>query len=126
MYKGPFLLHNNHVFLTYIHVAGNLESPSNLKLLLSCLSSLTVRNEYCQAVVKEHDGLKCMLDLLMDSNKHNKGIVTESLKLLKTLAGNDNVKKEIGESNGIHIIISAINDYVVRKTDSNILYHLFE
>ena len=55
-----------------------------------------------------------MLDLLMDSNKH-KGIVTESLKLLKTLAGNDNVKKEIGESNGIHIIISAINDYVVRK-----------
>ena len=56
-----------------------------------------------------------MLDLLMDSNKHNKGIVTESLKLLKTLAGNDNVKKEIGESNGIHIIISAINNYVVRK-----------
>jgi len=93
-------------------IKGNLESPSNLKLLLSCLSSLTVRNEYCQAVVKEHDGLKCMLDLLMDSNKHNKGIVTESLKLLKTLAGNDNVKKEIGESNGIHIIISAINDYV--------------
>ena len=57
-----------------------------------------------------------MLDLLMDSNKHNKGIVTESLKLLKTLAGNDNVKKEIGESNGIHIIISAINNYVVRKS----------
>ena len=63
--------------------------------------------------MKEHDGLKCILDLLVDSNKHNKGIVTESLKLLKTLAGNDNVKKEIGESNGIHIIISAINNYVV-------------
>ena len=91
----------------------NFESTSNLKLLLSCLSSLTVRNEYCQAVVKEHGGLKCILDLLIDSNKHNKGIVTEALKLLKTLAGNDNVKKEIGESNGIHIIISAINNYVV-------------
>ena len=61
----------------------------------------------------------------MDSNKHNKGIVTESLKLLKTLAGNDNVKKEIGESNGIHIIISAISNYVVRKTDLNMLNQRF-
>ena len=91
----------------------NVESPSNLKLLLSCLSSLTVRNEYCQAVAKEHDGLKYILDLLVDSNKQNKGVVTESLKLLKTLAGNDNVKREIGESNGIYIIVTAINNYLV-------------
>ena len=72
-----------------------------------------MRNEYCQAVVKEHDGLKCILDLLVDSNKQNKGLVNESLKLLKTLAGNDNVKKEIGESNGIYIIVSAISNYLV-------------
>ena len=70
-----------------------------------------------------HVTIKCILDLLIDSNKHNKGIVTEALKLLKTLAGNDNVKKEIGESNGIHIIISAINNFVVsnewKKVGSN-------
>ena len=92
----------------------NTESPSHLKLLLSCLSSLSVRNEYCEAVVKEHDGLKCILDLLVNSNHQNKGIVTESLKLLKTLAGNDNVKKEIGESNGIYLIVNAINNHLVR------------
>ena len=112
------------ICLKSIYIIENLESPSNLKLLLSCLSSLTVRNEYCQAVVKEHDGLKCMLDLLVDSNKHNKGIVTESLKLLKTLAGNDNVKKEIGESNGIHIIISAINNYVVRRNRAKSIHNI--
>lgn len=98
----------------FYYFAENAESPSHLKQLLSCLSSLTVRNEYCQAVVEEHDGLKCILDLLLDSNKQNKGIVSESLKLLKTLAGNDNVKRQIGESNGIYIIISAISNYLVR------------
>ena len=92
----------------------NVESPSNLKLLLSCLSSLSVRNEYCQSVVKEHDGLKCILDILVDANKHTKGVVTESLRLLKTLAGNDDVKREIGESNGIYIVIDAINKNIVR------------
>lgn len=90
-------------------IKENVESPSNLKLLLSCLSSLSVRNEYCQSVVKEHDGLKCILDILVDANKHTKGVVTESLRLLKTLAGNDDVKREIGESNGIYIVIDAIN-----------------
>ena len=50
----------------------------------------------------------------MDANKHTKGVVTESLRLLKTLAGNDDVKREIGESNGIYIIIDAINKNIVR------------
>lgn len=93
-------------------IKKNFESPSNLKLLLSCLSSLSVRNEYCQVVAKEHDGLKCILDLLVDSIKQTKGVVAEALKLLKTLAGNDNVKKEIAESNGIYIVISAMNNHM--------------
>ena len=50
----------------------------------------------------------------MDANKHTKGVVTESLRLLKTLAGNDDVKREIGESNGIYIVIDAINKNIVR------------
>ena len=95
-------------------IKENFESPSNLKLLLSCLRSLSVRNEYCQVVVKDHDGLRCILDLLVDSIKQTKGVVAEALNLLKTLAGNDNVKKEIAESNGIYIIISAMNNHMVR------------
>ena len=93
-------------------VRANFEIPSNLKLLLSCLSSLSVRNEYCEQVVKEHDILKSILDLLLEPTKQPKGVVMESLRLLKTLAGNDNVKKDIATSQGIPIINNAILSYM--------------
>ena len=80
-------------------------------LYLSCLSSLTVRNEYCQAVVDD-GGLKCMLDLLVNPDQ-NKNVVKEALRLIKTLAGNDNVKKDIQNSQGISIIINAMTKHIV-------------
>ncbi len=42
---------------------GDLKE-ADLTLILSCLSSLTVRNEYCQAVVDE-GGLTLLLGLLL-------------------------------------------------------------
>ncbi len=40
-----------------------------LEQYLSCLSSLTVRNEYCQAVAFEEDGIKCLLTLLANPDQ---------------------------------------------------------
>lgn len=82
-------------------------------LLLSALSSVTVRNEYCQTVVDE-GGLKCVLVLLLEPAQ-SKEVVAQSLKLVKTLAGNDNVKKYIAESEGIPIIVSAITNNMVSR-----------
>ena len=86
-------------------------------LYLSCLSSLTVRNEYCQAVVDD-GGLKCLLDLLVDPDQ-NKNVVKEALRLIKTLAGNDNVKKDIQNSQGISIIINAMTKHIVSLTTAS-------
>lgn len=40
-------------------------------------------------------------------------VVKECLNLLKVLAGNDNVKRDIAASNGIETIINAISKHVV-------------
>jgi len=44
--------------------------------------------------------------------------VKECLTLLKVLAGNDNVKRDIAASNGIETIINSINKHIV-STFSN-------
>lgn len=81
-------------------------SYSEQTLLLSVLGSLTVRNEYCQAVV-DQGMLKAILDLLSKEGQ-DRSIIKESLKLLKVLAGNDNVKNEIAALNGFAPVINSI------------------
>ena len=87
-------------------------SFSDQTLLLSVLGSLTVRNEYCQAVV-DQGMLKAILDLLAKEGQ-DRNIIKESLKLLKVLAGNDNVKQEIASLNGFAPVLNSILNNLVR------------
>ena len=94
-------------FTNFLSNLVNLEKDKkDLSLLLACLCSLSVRNEYCQAVVND-GALRCILDLLMDPDQ-SKDVIRDSLKLVKTLAGNDNVKRDVAESNGIPIVVKAM------------------
>ncbi|XP_017888263.1 armadillo repeat-containing protein 6 homolog [Ceratina calcarata] len=75
--------------------------------LMITLAALIVRNEFCQEV-EDAGGLKFVVDVMIeypDSEKLN----WQSLKLLKALAGNDNVKSDIITSGCGPIIVSAIS-----------------
>ena len=86
----------------------------NPSLLLSCLSSLTVRNEYCQEVA-DHGGLDCLFSMLSSEDpKPSTTLVKESLMLLKTLAGNDNLKRDIRQTGKIGVIVSILSVHLVR------------
>ena len=99
---------NMAIFLKILNLDLGNKDPS---LFLSCLSSLTVRNEYCQSVA-ENGGLDCLFDLLSDSEQSAQ-VLKEVLLLLKTLAGNDNLKREIRDSQKIGVIVSIISNNVV-------------
>lgn len=71
------------------------------------LAALVVRNEFCQEV-EDAGGLKFILDIMTeypDSEKLN----WHALKLLKALAGNDNVKSHIVTSGCAPLIVSVIS-----------------
>jgi len=78
------------------------------------LASLCLRNEYCQEVVDE-GGLKAILDILEEDNKQAE-VITRALVLLKVLAGNDQVKTEVGRSGGLHLITAAITQFLPRAS----------
>ncbi len=118
------------IFLPSEQAADGKEE--DLAQFLSCLSSLSVRNEYCQAVAVDEEGLKCLFTLLVKPDQvllrfmfpgkcvnigsfvfQGRTVVRESLRLIKTLAGNDNVKKEIQTSGGIAIVINSITKNLV-------------
>eukprot|EP00094_Tigriopus_californicus_P011390 TCALIF_10995-PA protein Name:"Similar to Armc6 Armadillo repeat-containing protein 6 (Mus musculus)" AED:0.06 eAED:0.06 QI:0/0.8/0.66/0.83/0.6/0.66/6/268/445 len=92
---------------------GQNSNPKELPLILSCLSSLCVRNEYCQAVAAD-GGLKVLLELLVDPDQ-TKDVVGEVLKLIKALAGNDNVKRDILKLDGIRVIVNSMSKYTSVK-----------
>ena len=95
-----------------LNLIGDKEKPTNeVSLYLSCLSSLTVRNEYCQ-LVSDKKGLKLLFELLVNPDQKSQ-VVKESLLLLKAVAGNDNVKNDIRVSKGIGIIVDAIMKNIV-------------
>ena len=95
-----------------------------------------MRNEYCQTVAIEEEGIKTIIALLLNPDQvcrieitkgilrsfksdllslmQGKTVVRESLKLIKALAGNDNVKKDIQSSGGISVIINSITKNMVR------------
>lgn len=75
--------------------------------LIFTLATLIVRNEFCQDV-EEAGGLKFILDVMTDYSDVEK-LNWQTLKLLKALAGNDNVKCHIVTSGSAPLIVSAIN-----------------
>jgi hypothetical protein len=98
--------------ITIAYIAGNMYSDSvDLALLLGCLSSLAVRNEYCHTVV-DKGGLSCILELLMSPDQ-KVSIIKAALTLTKTLAGNDNVKKDIRATEGVGVIVETISRHMV-------------
>ena len=98
--------------LHYFYLGKSTTPVAEMALYLSCLSSLSVRNEYCQ-LVSEKNGLTILFELLVDPDQKPQ-IIKESLILLKTVAGNDNVKNDIRASKGIGIIVDAILKNLVR------------
>ncbi|XP_066588316.1 armadillo repeat-containing protein 6 homolog [Prorops nasuta] len=75
--------------------------------LLITLASLIVRNEFCQEV-EDAGGLKFILDVMIDYPDSEK-LNWQALKLLKALAGNDDVKAHIITSGCAPLIVSAIS-----------------
>lgn len=75
--------------------------------LMITLAALIVRNEFCQEV-EDAGGLKFILDIMTDHPDSEK-LNWQALKLLKALAGNDNVKSHIVTSGCAPLIVSVIS-----------------
>lgn len=81
------------------------------------MATLIVRNEYCQDV-EDAGGLTFILDVMInhpDTEKLN----WQALKLLKALAGNDNVKAHIVTCGSAPLIVSAIGRFKVNSKGFN-------
>ncbi|XP_011298333.1 armadillo repeat-containing protein 6 homolog [Fopius arisanus] len=77
--------------------------------LMLTMASLIVRNEFCQDV-EDAGGLTYILDVMInypDTEKLN----WQALKLLKALAGNDNVKVHIVTNGSAPLIVSSIGRF---------------
>jgi len=94
-------------------LVNSLKGSSDPSSFLSCLSSLTVRNEYCQSLA-DHDGLSCLFGLLADPEAKTT-VMKEALLLFKTMAGNDNIKRDIGSSGKIPLIVSIMSNNMANK-----------
>jgi len=108
------------VLRLYYHKTGFKKDTKVIGDLMITLAALVVRNEFCQEV-EDAGGLKFILDIMTeypDSEKLN----WQALKLLKALAGNDNVKSHIITSGCAPLIVSAISRMKVSLyvTTSNI------
>uniref|UniRef100_A0A1B6K2F1 Armadillo repeat-containing protein 6 n=2 Tax=Homalodisca liturata TaxID=320908 RepID=A0A1B6K2F1_9HEMI len=77
-----------------------------LELLLT-INSLIVRNEFC-AKVEEAGGIKIAIDVLIEY-PDNERIVRNSLMLLKGLAGNDDVKQKIMQTETPSLVMLALS-----------------
>lgn len=75
--------------------------------IMLTLATLLVRNEFCE-VVDNAGGLKFLLDVMIDHPDVEK-LNVQSLKLMKALAGNDNVKARIVTAGSAPLIVSAIS-----------------
>ncbi|XP_049544373.1 armadillo repeat-containing protein 6 homolog [Anopheles darlingi] len=82
--------------------------------LILTIASLTVRNEFCQTV-EEAGGLKFLLDAMVEFDDSVK-VLREACKLLKALAGNDTVKKQIIECGAAPLLESALNRHKSNET----------
>ncbi len=81
--------------------------------LLPTLSRLAVRNEFCQKIV-EDGGLRFVVDVLV-KYYDDKELVESSFFLIKALAGNDDVKREVSKGNAIPLIAAALDRHKVKR-----------
>lgn len=79
--------------------------------LMLTLSALLVRHEFCQMVV-DCGGLRFILDSMVEFGENYK-VIKQSFKLLKALAGNDDVKLQIIKNGGDNIIASSLEAHKV-------------
>jgi hypothetical protein len=79
--------------------------------LLPTLSRLAVRNEFCQRIV-ELGGLQFVMDVLA-KYYDDKELVESSFFLIKSLAGNDDVKREVSKGNAVPLIAAALGRHKV-------------
>lgn len=75
------------------------------------LATLLVRNEFCQEV-EDAGGLTYILDVIIN-HPDTERLNCQALKLLKALAGNDNVKAHIITSGSAPLIISTLSRFKV-------------
>lgn len=85
------------------------------------LAALIVRNEFCQEV-EDAGGLKFVIDVMIDHPDSEK-LNWQALKLLKALAGNDDVKSHIITSGCGPLIVSAISRMRVSLHFSDVVFN---
>ncbi|KAK2704514.1 hypothetical protein QYM36_016793 [Artemia franciscana] len=74
--------------------------------LLSTLSNLAIRNEFCQEIA-DHGGLSLVFETLA-VHATDRSCAKWGLALIKALAGNDDIKHLIGKMDGIPPVVLAI------------------
>ncbi|XP_071455576.1 armadillo repeat-containing protein 6 homolog [Hetaerina americana] len=74
--------------------------------IISTMTCLAVRNEFCLAV-HNAGGLQLVLDILVSFPENDK-LARQSMKLLKSLAGNDDLKKYIGDAGVLPVVASSM------------------
>lgn len=89
--------------------------------LMITLAALIVRNEFCQEV-EDAGGLKFVIDVMIDHPDSEK-LNWQALKLLKALAGNDDVKSHIITSGCGPLIVSAISRMRVSLHFSDVAFN---
>ncbi|XP_047491037.1 armadillo repeat-containing protein 6-like [Penaeus chinensis] len=83
-----------------------LQESDTASELLSTVSKLCVRAEYCQEAV-DHDALIVINDILVSFPDHA-SLNKQSMTFLKTLVGNDKVKAEAMKTGSPQLIIAAL------------------
>ncbi|XP_013381017.1 armadillo repeat-containing protein 6 [Lingula anatina] len=77
--------------------------------LFATLSKLAVRNEFCQEIA-DRGGLQLLMTTLTE-NMHHQGLAKHSIGLMRTIAGNDNVKAAIVNAGGVELIVGAMGTH---------------
>ena len=107
-------VHHALTVLTKVLV-GQKKNKETAGPCLLALASLSLRNEYCQEVVDE-GGLQAVLDILGEDENRQPEVITRALVLLKVLAGNDQVKTEVGRAGGLQLIKEAVTQFLPRAS----------
>ncbi|XP_063238491.1 armadillo repeat-containing protein 6 homolog [Bacillus rossius redtenbacheri] len=98
------------VLCTLVDLAKRFDDAETLNELLMTLSALIVRNEFC-GMFKDAGGLQ-LIKGIMEKQLQDKDLMQQCLKLLKVLAGNDDVKAAITSAGAAPLIVLAMNEHL--------------
>ena len=107
-----FLLTDCYFLFIIVFVTEFEAEKAVIAELLPTLSRLAVRNEFCQKIV-ELGGLQFVVDVL-DKYYEDKQLVESSFNLIKSLAGNDDVKRAVTKGNAIALITTSLDRHKVK------------